>query len=309
MFDPRIARFFTKDPRETQYPWQSTFVCSANNPINLIDVNGEGPGKPGQTRTKDVKIVSAVDHQNNTFISQITTFTTTNTKADGSKVVSIYYTIATNKVSNLETDDPNYNASTAVIKGNVVNFNIVTYYDKEGKVKKSKMTSMSARKQNAGEFQLLSEWTNYIKKFNTSPNDDPSTYNETVIEEGAAGLDKAITAGMLPFQIVFATGLKKLEVDNPLIKGGIELAGGPTDIKGVLTQLTKITSYKEIGLDGKQAYGRVLDVYRVTDGQFIKMPKGTQPYVKTSTFGIEHNREKGLSEYIQQYGNMMLNGF
>ena len=44
VYDPRIGRFFSKDPLEANYPWQSTYVFAGNNPIKLVDVEGKGPG-------------------------------------------------------------------------------------------------------------------------------------------------------------------------------------------------------------------------------------------------------------------------
>jgi RHS repeat-associated protein len=44
MYDPRVARFFSRDPKESLYPWQSTYVFAINSPIRFIDLNGEGPG-------------------------------------------------------------------------------------------------------------------------------------------------------------------------------------------------------------------------------------------------------------------------
>jgi RHS repeat-associated protein len=39
-----LGRFVSADPKEIQYFTQSTYVLSANNPVGLVDVNGEGPG-------------------------------------------------------------------------------------------------------------------------------------------------------------------------------------------------------------------------------------------------------------------------
>jgi RHS repeat-associated protein len=42
IFSNRIGRFFSTDPREGDYPWQSTYVYFSNSPISIIDFNGEG---------------------------------------------------------------------------------------------------------------------------------------------------------------------------------------------------------------------------------------------------------------------------
>lgn len=42
MYDARIGRFFSTDPREADYPWQSTYVYFGNSPIVLVDYMGMG---------------------------------------------------------------------------------------------------------------------------------------------------------------------------------------------------------------------------------------------------------------------------
>jgi RHS repeat-associated protein len=42
IYDSRLGRFLSPDPKENDYPGQSTYVCAINNPIGCIDVNGEG---------------------------------------------------------------------------------------------------------------------------------------------------------------------------------------------------------------------------------------------------------------------------
>ena len=41
MYDPRIGKFFSKDPKTRNYPWQSPYLFAGNSPIINIDVNGE----------------------------------------------------------------------------------------------------------------------------------------------------------------------------------------------------------------------------------------------------------------------------
>lgn len=45
IYDPRVARFLSLDPRMKEFPHFSPYLFAANNPIKFIDVNGEGPAK------------------------------------------------------------------------------------------------------------------------------------------------------------------------------------------------------------------------------------------------------------------------
>lgn len=59
-----MGRFFAIDPRIRDYPELSPYVYAANNPIFLIDKNGEGPEPPaksfvGATRQMFIQIVKA----------------------------------------------------------------------------------------------------------------------------------------------------------------------------------------------------------------------------------------------------------
>ena len=57
IYDARIARWLSCDPRESEYPWQSTYAYYKNSPISIIDVDGMGgPDLPGENaRTTEVK--------------------------------------------------------------------------------------------------------------------------------------------------------------------------------------------------------------------------------------------------------------
>ena len=41
-YDARLGRMFSRDPREVEYPWQSTYAYYANSPISTIDFMGGG---------------------------------------------------------------------------------------------------------------------------------------------------------------------------------------------------------------------------------------------------------------------------
>jgi len=42
IYNPRLGKMFSPDPREKEYPWQTTYAYYANSPIWQIDYNGEG---------------------------------------------------------------------------------------------------------------------------------------------------------------------------------------------------------------------------------------------------------------------------
>jgi RHS repeat-associated protein len=53
IMDPRLARFFTPDPAEIEFPWQSTYMFAGNSPIQFIDEEGERPVRPRIFRFRD----------------------------------------------------------------------------------------------------------------------------------------------------------------------------------------------------------------------------------------------------------------
>jgi len=42
IFDSRIGRFFSLDPRTREYPWQTPYAYYKNSPISVLDIKGEG---------------------------------------------------------------------------------------------------------------------------------------------------------------------------------------------------------------------------------------------------------------------------
>lgn len=46
VYDPRLGRFLSVDPLTRQYPYSTPYSFAGNNPIELIDENGEAPVKP-----------------------------------------------------------------------------------------------------------------------------------------------------------------------------------------------------------------------------------------------------------------------
>jgi RHS repeat-associated protein len=53
IYDPRLGRFLSVDPLAGEYPYQSTYVFAANNPISLIDILGLGAGDPPTSTSKE----------------------------------------------------------------------------------------------------------------------------------------------------------------------------------------------------------------------------------------------------------------
>jgi RHS repeat-associated protein len=46
IYDGRIGRFASVDPRHMDFPFMSPYCFAANGPIRFIDVEGKGPGDP-----------------------------------------------------------------------------------------------------------------------------------------------------------------------------------------------------------------------------------------------------------------------
>lgn len=68
IFDCRIGKFLSPDPREADYSWQSTYAYFLNSPISIIDFKGEGgkkdkkpDPKPGSKGKVNVSFYSASD--------------------------------------------------------------------------------------------------------------------------------------------------------------------------------------------------------------------------------------------------------
>jgi len=44
IYDSRLGRFLSVDPRSHEYRWQSSYVFAKNSPLKYVDLLGEGPG-------------------------------------------------------------------------------------------------------------------------------------------------------------------------------------------------------------------------------------------------------------------------
>ncbi|MCO5248151.1 MAG: DUF4225 domain-containing protein [Chitinophagales bacterium] len=58
MYNPKIGRMFSPDPRESEYVWQSTYAYYANSPISEIDENGEGGESSSEDNNSNSSLVN-----------------------------------------------------------------------------------------------------------------------------------------------------------------------------------------------------------------------------------------------------------
>jgi RHS repeat-associated protein len=76
IWDSRVVRFFSRDPREREYPWQSTYVYFKNSPIRTLDVLGMGDDPTNDRRAQrkmakfDRKLEKMSRRNNNAKFSQ-----------------------------------------------------------------------------------------------------------------------------------------------------------------------------------------------------------------------------------------------
>lgn len=61
IYDPRLGRFLSRDSRSNDFAFWSPYLYSANCPIRIIDINGDGPGDPNYKNTGNVLIILADD--------------------------------------------------------------------------------------------------------------------------------------------------------------------------------------------------------------------------------------------------------
>jgi RHS repeat-associated protein len=66
IYDPRLGRFFSPDPKESEYAWQSTYAYYGNSPIFQLDHNGEG-GNSTHTDEKGNVLAVYNDGDNNVY--------------------------------------------------------------------------------------------------------------------------------------------------------------------------------------------------------------------------------------------------
>jgi RHS repeat-associated protein len=52
MYNSKLGRMFSSDPRESEYPWQSTYAYYSNSPVSIIDFMGKGGEGDDETETE-----------------------------------------------------------------------------------------------------------------------------------------------------------------------------------------------------------------------------------------------------------------
>lgn len=72
--DARLGRFFSTDPLEANYVYQSTYVFSGNNPVALVDFLGMGVIGPPETTDGYVFGSFYTDEEGNQFVLGFVTY-------------------------------------------------------------------------------------------------------------------------------------------------------------------------------------------------------------------------------------------
>lgn len=69
IYDPRLGRFLSLDPKSSHYPDLSPYCFAANSPIVLIDEEGEGPVYVVQSKSQSEKLKPLIESYSNGDIS------------------------------------------------------------------------------------------------------------------------------------------------------------------------------------------------------------------------------------------------
>jgi RHS repeat-associated protein len=64
IYDSRIGRFFSADPRESEYAWQSTYVYFKNSPIGTLDYLGKGDVDPIDPVDNNITKPESINNKN-----------------------------------------------------------------------------------------------------------------------------------------------------------------------------------------------------------------------------------------------------
>ena len=71
IYDSRLGRFLSRDPKADEFPWMSPYVFAANNPIKNIDVYGAGPEPKGFAILVGFPDATAKVNQTNKLLTSI----------------------------------------------------------------------------------------------------------------------------------------------------------------------------------------------------------------------------------------------
>lgn len=176
-----IARWIVQDP-VTHFN-VSPYVAFDNNPVYFS--NPEGTDSRDPIKENVITIISSVDKNNVTHITQTNTTSTTIINDDGSVNVS-YSTLS---ISN-----------TVDAEGNVTNGNTVTQSsgtlstDSKGNLSSTKGKTTSRNANTGDSSSALEEWTNTVSSYNKSNNN--GVYNVDMINKTADGTNRAAKAGV-----------------------------------------------------------------------------------------------------------------
>lgn len=147
IYDPRLGKMLSPDPKETEYPWQSTYSYYANSPIAKLDYNGEGDyydkngkhfGSDGKT-VKNNKGVDVPDNKAYTITQQIFDNATCDGKTDWDEVGALKGTTdITTKFGYtnsqiLEGASMAYNEGESTFEGRSAIVNVLVYRKNQGK--------------------------------------------------------------------------------------------------------------------------------------------------------------------------------
>jgi RHS repeat-associated protein len=83
IYDPRVSRFYSVDPKESNYPWQSPFAYFLNSPIRFLDINGEGGGDDVIHRVTSGESPSSIAKQHGISVWELAKLNQGNLSAGG----------------------------------------------------------------------------------------------------------------------------------------------------------------------------------------------------------------------------------
>jgi RHS repeat-associated protein len=72
IYESRLGRFLSTDPKEKNYPWQTTYAYFKNCPISVVDVMGQGGGdEPGKHKVKDGETLTSIAKKHSTTVEKL----------------------------------------------------------------------------------------------------------------------------------------------------------------------------------------------------------------------------------------------